>query len=227
VNKRLATTVIVACGILIGAWSFRVSQRLTTLEMRSVATAPAPQQDTVVVSLKGVSLGASTAPVTLVMFTDYECPFCRRFAEETLPELMTRFIEPGKLRLVIRDLPIRQIHPNALTFASAARCGAAIKHEAFNDLHMALYRGGDDPLETLRASAEAGGVDFTTLSKCVEQNRFLVDIEHDEAEARVLGVRSTPTFIIGRSTRGKDVRGQVIRGARPTEEFVAAVEALL
>jgi predicted DsbA family dithiol-disulfide isomerase len=92
---------------------------------------------------------------------------------------------------------------------------------------MVLYRGDGDPIETLRASAEAGGVDFTALSQCVEQNRFIDDIELDEAEARVLGVRSTPTFILGRSTRGKDVRGQVIRGARPTEEFVAAVEALL
>jgi protein-disulfide isomerase len=125
--RWISTVVIIACGVAVAGWSFRVSQRLTALELRTVATAPAPQQDTVVVSLKGVSLGAPTAPVTLVMFTDYECPFCRRFAEETLPELITRFIEPGKLRLVIRDLPIRQLHPNALMFASAARCGAAIR----------------------------------------------------------------------------------------------------
>lgn len=219
--------VIVVAGVVLAGWNVRVGQRLSALEQRPGPVA-AGQSDSATTSVNGIVLGNPKAPITIVEFTDYQCPFCRRFAEETLPLLITDYIAQGKVRLILRDLPIRTIHPNALALASAARCAAAIDMDRFETFHIALFQHANDDVTTAVSQAAASAaLDPADITACMEVDQYVKDIEKDEAEAVRIGVRSTPTFIIGRSGDGATVSGTMIRGAQPTATFVAAVESLL
>ncbi len=169
-------------------------------------------------------LGEPDAPLTLVEFTDYQCPFCNRFFKTTLPRLKEKYIDTGQLRLVVKDLPL-SFHKNAREAAQAAHCAG--DQGRFWAMHDILYENAarlDAGL--LPGYAEQLSLDVAAFEQCLASDRHLDDIDADSAEARRAGVTGTPTFVLGRTTDDV-IEGVRIRGAKPYEAFEAEIKKLL
>lgn len=166
------------------------------------------------------ALGSIKAPVTLVEFTDYQCPFCKRYHEETLPAVMKEFVDKGLVRLVVRDLPL-PIHPNAVKAAQAAHC--ADEQGKFWPMQDALFRNGNDLApERIPTYASTAQADPEPFRQCFASDRHLDKIQASSIEAGQLGITGTPTFVIGKSG-GAKVNGRKLVGAQPFDAFRAAI----
>jgi protein-disulfide isomerase len=144
--------------------------------------------------------GPSDAPVTIVEFTDYECPFCRRQATEVLPAVLAR--SGDRVRYVVRNFPLAALHPLAIAAAQAAEC---VDHQGrFWDFHDALMRERR-PLTVarIREQAAAVGVDAGAFEQCWQAEATRAIVARDLLDGWELGVTGTPTlFINGRRVRG-------------------------
>ena len=170
------------------------------------------------------SLGRSDAPLTLVEFTDYRCPFCRRFQAETFPLIKKNYIDTGKVRFIVRDLPL-EFHSSARPAAEAAHCAA--EQGKFWEMHEALLSGAD-PLANGGMDARAGGVGLylTGLHVCLRGARYEGAIAANAAAADSLGLNGTPAFVLGRVENGVLV-GEIGAGAQPYVAFDEAIKELL
>ena len=198
-----------------------------TLEMRAAVSAPAPQGPLFVhlkLDAREYTLGKSDAPLTLLEFTDYQCPYCRRFQSETWPLLKKNFIDTGKLRFIVRDLPL-QFHSTARPAAEAAHCAG--EQGKFWEMHHALLTGKDalDAAGIDRRARDVG-LDLERLHGCIQGNRYEADIARNTATADALEIRGTPAFVLGRMEHG-GLEGQLVEGAQPYAEFEAALRQLL
>jgi protein-disulfide isomerase len=171
------------------------------------------------------SLGSATAPVVMIEFSDFQCPFCGTFSREVLPTLNREYVEPGKLRMVFKHLPLQQKHPQALEAAEAAVC--AQNQGKFWQMHDLLFQPGS-PLdaEGLTAKAVKLGLDVAEFSTCLSGN--VARVAEDAVLAVQLGFKGTPSFLVGSS--GADGRVRVrsaVYGVRPIEDFRKAIEGVL
>lgn len=174
------------------------------------------------------ALGSDSAVVTLIEYSDYECPYCIRHFHETMPKLAA-LIEAGRLRYVFKDLPIAELHPNAIRAHQAARC--ADDQGQFWPLHGRLFSPpGSHSTAALEAEARAAGLDGEPFRECLESGRHIAEIQASVTEAFDMGARGTPAFFLGErdlSTNRVEVV-RIIAGAQPFavfEEAVAAVSA--
>ena len=169
-------------------------------------------------------LGEPDAPVTMVEFVDYECPFCRRFFQGTYAELKREYIDPGKLRLVVKDLPLG-FHQQARKAAQAAHCAG--EQGGYWPMHDKLF-GGTAGLNqgALLAYGEQLGLDGAAFRECLDSDRHQTQIDADIAESQAAGIPGTPAFILGRSAGGT-VEGAHIRGALPFRVFKGHIDRLL
>jgi len=155
--------------------------------------------------------GPADAPVTIVEFSDFQCPYCSR-ATATLKKLDAAY--PGKIRLVYRDFPLVQIHPNAARAAEAAAC--ANEQGKFWPMHDAMFEHQDKLAEAdLKASAAALGLDAAAFNTCLDSGRHTAEWKKDAAEGDRYGVSSTPAFFIN---------GRLVVGAQPYESFVRILD---
>ncbi|MCB9542294.1 MAG: thioredoxin domain-containing protein [Myxococcales bacterium] len=162
------------------------------------------------VAATGPARGPADAPITVVGFADYECPYCAR-AAESLAEAAAKF--PGKVRIVFRDFPL-DFHPNAVPAAIAARCaGAQGKYWEMHDLLFANQRALD--ATALRGHATALGLDGTKFEACMRDPAQIAAVAADEAAGKKLGVEGTPAYF---------VNGIPLSGAQPVEAFVTVFE---
>ena len=170
------------------------------------------------------TIGEPDAPVTLVEFVDYECHYCRRFFHTTYAQLKREYIDPGRLRLVIKDLPL-PFHKQARKAAQAAHCAG--EQNGFWAMHDKLY-GGEAGLNkgALLAYAKRLGLNQEAFKDCLVSDRHLGQIDADIAEAKAVGIPGTPAFVLGRSG-GQEVEGAHIRGALPFGVFKGHIERLL
>jgi len=157
--------------------------------------------------------GVADAPVTIVEFADYQCPFCKR-SQKVLDQLLYEF--KGKVRLAHKDFPLPS-HPGAFPAAEAARCaGAQGVFWEYNDL---LYIAAPDfSRDDFVRYAGRLGIDREAFAACLDAKRYRKEIEADIAEGRAWGVRGTPTFVIN---------GAPLVGAQPIEAFRDAVRDAL
>ena len=157
------------------------------------------------------SLGRDDAPVTVIEFSDYHCPFCKR-AEDTVAQILARYGD--RVRLVFKDFPIDQLHPQSRRAHEAARCAA--EQSRFWEYHKLLFAGppqaSPDQLKTL---AERAGIDVGRFERCLADGGHKADIQHDVDEGVALGVNATPTFFIN---------GRPLSGAQPLETFVRLID---
>ena len=171
------------------------------------------------------SEGRADAPVTLVEFTDFQCPFCARFHRDTLPTLRERFIAPGHVRYVVVDLPLPS-HPQSPRAHEAAHCAAEQgRYFALQTVLFANFR--DLAEERFPAMAREAGVALPAFEACLASGRHAEKVRTGVAQAGALGINGTPTFIIGRAGPDGSVTGPLVVGAHPTEVFVAGLEAAL
>jgi protein-disulfide isomerase len=172
------------------------------------------------------TLGRPDAPVTLVEFSDFQCPFCGRFFATTFPALKQDYIDTGKLRYVFRDFPLDQLHPNARKAAEAAHCaGEQGKYWEMHDVLFQNQRALAPP--QLAEYARAVGVAGAAFEQCVSSGRYAPQIERGLAEGATAGVQGTPGFVIGRTTAADTVEGTPIRGAQSVETFRRIIEQWL
>ncbi len=174
-------------------------------------------------------IGDPNAPITIIEFSDFECPFCARFYVQTLPVLMSEYIDEGKVRLVFRDFPIQSIHPNALPASLAAEC--ANEQGRFKDMHDALFdnqghwssAGTTESIALFSQYADAIGLEQGQFDSCLTSGKYIDEIRGDLNDGRNYGVSGTPGFFIG-----NDKVGYVeLRGAQPFESFKRVIDSQL
>jgi len=174
------------------------------------------------------SKGNPEATLTLIEFSDYQCPFCARHARETLAEIDKTYVSTGKLRYVFRNFPIEGIHPLAFRAHEAAACAA--EQGKFWEMHARLFGNQKalDP-ENLPKHAETIGLEMSRFRTCFDSRRLSVRIRQDIAEGRALGVNGTPMFFLGvtQPTDGKVKALRMLRGSQDFEAFRNAIESLL
>lgn len=156
--------------------------------------------------------GSANAPITIIEFSDYECPYCRRWHAEVWPKIKAKYGD--KVRLVYRDFPLYNIHPNAGPAAAAANCaGEQDRYWEFNEMLFTDERGlGDEVYVTYATQLD---LDLDEFNQCVASGAQEKEVEADLNYASELGVRSTPTFFLN---------GLGIVGAQPFEVFEQIID---
>jgi protein-disulfide isomerase len=204
----------------------QLAQVLRLLSQRAPQAAAAPNGP-VRASVTGApALGRADAPVTIVEFSDYQCPFCQRFFATTLPALKREYVDAGKVRYVFRDFPLDQLHPQARKAAEAAHCAG--EQGKYWEMHDALFGhpGALTPPE-LAEHARAVGADGARFDECLSSGRHAARVERGLAEGAAAGIQGTPGFVIGRTKAGDVVEGTPVRGAQPVEAFRRIIDRLL
>ena len=156
--------------------------------------------------------GTATAPVTIVEYSDFHCPFCRR-VQPTLSSLLQKY--PGKVRLVYKHLPLDSLHPQARRVSEAAWCAA--KQDKFWGFHDAVYAdtGTDASDATLTRYATAAGLDAAAFTACLASPESKAAVQREVEQGEALGLNSTPGFF---------VNGREVRGAQPIEAFESIID---
>ena len=168
-------------------------------------------------------LGSENAPVTMVEFSDYQCPFCRRFATTVFPTIKREYIDTGKVRYVFRDFPLSSIHPQAQKAHEGAHC--AREQNKYWEMHDLLFQDQKKlPSQEMSQFAEQVGLDVDTFQHCLDSGKHGPSIKKDIADGSKAGVRGTPSFVIGKSGDGKTITGTLVRGAQPLARFKQAIE---
>ena len=190
--------------------------------------AAAPQRPTdekVKVDLRGVpAMGRADAPVTMVEFTDLECPYCRNFHVGTFEQIKRAFIDTGKVRFVSRDFPL-DFHANARPAALAVRC-AGEQGKFWEMRHGVTLNANALGRDTYFAQARSVGLEMTRFESCFTAEKYKAAIEQDVRVGLAAGVSGTPTFVIG-ATVADGVEGQRIVGAVPYDVFESRIKELL
>lgn len=168
-------------------------------------------------------LGSKNAPVAMIEFSDFECPFCRSFWRDTLPLIKSQYIDTGKVKFVYRDFPL-SFHPGARPAAEAAEC--AEEQGKFWVLHDKIFGEQDKQgTGTIQFTKEdvirwAGQIGLGTnkFNQCLESGKYASEVEKDFADGSAAGVSGTPAFFIN---------GKLVVGAQPFAIFQQAIEATL
>jgi protein-disulfide isomerase len=173
--------------------------------------------------------GSQDAPITIVEFSDFQCPFCSRFFQQTLPQLEQNYIVTGKVKFVYRDLPLDSLHPNARPTHIAAEC--ADEQGKFWQYHDILFENqtqwnklaSQDLDDTLVQYAQDLGLDVSSFKACLNSPEIADEVNKDYLEATRYGVSGTPTFFIGNE---KDGFTKLV-GAQPFTAFESQIESRL
>lgn len=167
------------------------------------------------------TMGDPNAPVTIVEYTDYQCPFCNRHVQETMPQLIENMIDTGRVYYVIKDFPLDQLHPEARAAAVAARCAG--EQDAYLEMHDAIFasqaewagQGEEGAASYFNDVAAELGLDKTAYDQCVTSSNHPENVQASFEEGSVLGVTGTPSFF---------VNGYMVSGAQPYDVFEYVIE---
>ena len=200
-------------------------ERLTTVQPQQGVPAPPAQPTTAkVTNLKGYVMGKPDAPVTMVEFTDLQCPFCRQFSITSFEEIKKNWIDTGKLRYISRDFPL-DFHAQAMPAARAARCAG--EQGKFWELRMTLMKNANLlTSEYISKAATELKLDMRPFTACSASTKYDAEIQAEMQEGARLGVGGTPTFIIGKTT-ATSVEGPMLVGALPYVQFDAKLKEVL
>jgi protein-disulfide isomerase len=162
-------------------------------------------------------LGDVNAPVEIIEFSDYQCPFCSRFWADTLPLVKENYIDTGKVKLIFRDFPLSNIHPEAQIAAEASECVRSFGgDDAFWDFHDTMFENQRDLSEDkLVEWATEAGFD---IQECLDNGDFRQEVLDDFADGNLAGVTGTPSFVIN---------GVPVSGAIPYDQFAALIDSAL
>ena len=161
--------------------------------------------------------GNANAPVTIIEFSDFQCPFCAKFFTETLSLIDEKYINTGKVKLVYRDFPLENIHPQATPAAQAAEC--ADEQGKYYEYHDKLFENQQLlSLDNYKRWAVELGLDAKQFNDCVDSKKYASEVQKDLADGSAAGVTGTPAFFIN---------GKSVSGAQPFTVFEALIEAEL
>lgn len=167
------------------------------------------------------AMGSSSAAITMVEFSDFQCPFCGAFFSQTFPQVEKNYIDSGKIRFVFKNMPLTSIHPNALEAALAAQC--ANEQSKFWQYHDWLFTNQNSWVElndtdatmAFKQYASMLGLDTSSFDSCLDSKKYSSAVSKDAQDGATYGATGTPTFFIG-----NDQKGYVtISGAQPYSVF--------
>lgn len=178
-------------------------------------------------SIAGAPLqGDKNAKLTLIEFSDYQCPFCKRHEQNTSPQIQKEYIDSGKLRYVFRDFPLEAIHPDAFKAHEAARCAG--EQNQYWEMHGLLFDSSPAlQLDKLTEYAQQLNLQPEPFKQCLDSSKYADQVRADLAEGQKLGVRGTPTFFLGVSDGDQVKQVRAIRGAMPFTVFKQEIDTLL
>jgi protein-disulfide isomerase len=165
--------------------------------------------------------GRADAPLTLFEMSDFQCPFCRSFALETMPALDSEYVRTGKVRFVYVNFPLTRVHQNAQAAAELAVCAA--RQGKFWRMHDLLFRhqpqwaGLANPVPYFLALGDSSGLNRTRLARCVTSRAAQAEVEADAASSANAGASATPTFYVERL---------LVSGAAPLAVFRHLLDSL-
>jgi protein-disulfide isomerase len=206
----------------------QIRSLLEKLEKQGLAQKPKkpkpPATATLQLDPESPSLGATDAPITVVEFTDFQCPYCKRFVETSFPNLKRDYVDTGKVRWVARDLPLK-FHPNARKAAQAAHCAG--EQGRYWEMRDTLFRNNRNLApEQLIQYAAPTGIDPGPFADCLASERYLERIDRDAQLAQSIRVTGTPTFVIGKP-KGLTLSGKRVVGAKKQAVFSTEFDRLL
>lgn len=198
------------------------------------ARAPAPtappgfREQTVSIE-DAVVKGDENAPVTIIEYSDYQCPYCARNYREVMPLIQSEYVDTGKVKFVMREFPLTSIHPNAMNASKAALCAG--DQDRYWDMHNLLFENqrqlDAESLNTHAASLELNTDEF---KRCMEDTASTRRVQADMASGARLGMRGTPGFYIGHTDPDNPDKVHLtvaIRGAQGIDQFRASLNDLL
>jgi protein-disulfide isomerase len=197
---------------------------LVVLALGASASVPAqsppniPPPNVKVTNLAGYSLGRPDAPLTMIEFTDLQCPFCRQFHVTAFDQLKVNYIDTGTLRFISRDSPVPAAHPLAMRAAVAARC-AGYQGKFWEMRDTVLVNNAHLTADMFVTFAEQLKLDGSAFATCLANpGRALSEIQSDVADGKSVGVFATPSFVFG-WTSANGVEGPLMSGA-PTYQVL-------
>ena len=198
------------------------------------AQTPPPDSGPVAVALDDDPvLGDKNAPVTLVEFSDYECPFCKRYFTETFPEIKKNYIDTGKVKLVYRDYPLPFHDPLATTEAMAANCsreqeGDMVYFKYHDEIFKRTKSNGQGLIkEDLYKIAKDLNLNDSKFRTCLDSEKYKDEVIKDAAAGATFGVSGTPTMFIGKSNSDGKINGVRVVGAQPYAAFKTVIDQQL
>ncbi len=207
-NTLLAALVILAVGFsftsgyIIGGTGNNAAMEIREAQAPTQAaepTQPAPGRVQVSVDDDEV-IGSANAPITIIEFSDFECPYCGRFFDETLPQIKTDYVDTGKVKIVYRDFPL-QFHPEAMPAALAADCAG--EQGKYYEYHNKLFENQDSlGVANFKAWASELGLNTVQFNSCLDTQKYANEINKDTQDGINAGVSGTPTFFIGNPVNG-------------------------
>ncbi|MEK7125124.1 MAG: DsbA family protein [Patescibacteria group bacterium] len=212
---------VILAGIIIGGTILYANRSPVPTDNQPAAAARAVKAD--VSADDDPVLGDPSAKVTIIEFSDFQCPYCRRFWQETLGQLKKEYIDTGKVKLVYRDFPL-SFHPAAEPSAQAAEC--ADDQGKFWEYHDKIFEGqiklGTGTVQygatELKKWAQELGLNTVQFNGCLDANTYKEEVAKDQADGSAAGVTGTPAFFIN---------GNLLVGAQPFSAFKAAIDAEL
>lgn len=211
---------IIITGIIIAGTIFYVGSRSNT-QGNIVQGAPSPPENIgrkveVAIVDSDPLLGDNNAPVTFIAFEDFECPFCERFSQQTLPLIINEFVKSGKVRIVWKDFPL-SIHSRAQEAHEAARC--AWEQDKFWEYHDVIYDNQNNlGTNDLKRHAKNLGLNESQFSSCFDSGKYTDLIKEKVSEGTSIGVSGTPSFLIN---------GRLVVGAQPYQTFADIINQII
>ncbi|MFN2189225.1 MAG: DsbA family protein [Candidatus Promineifilaceae bacterium] len=192
----------------------RLAEAFTPVERPTPSTVEVPTGE-------AYSIGDPGAPITIVEYTDMQCPYCSRHNQNTFPRIIEQYVDTGQVRYVFKDFPLTQLHPQAVIAAEATRC--ALEQDAFLEMYDLLFDkqqewSGVEPSAIFAGYADELGLDKSSFQECLSSNRYEAAVISDLQEGVAFGVTGTPSFFIN---------GYPVTGAQPFEVFQQTINAML
>jgi protein-disulfide isomerase len=205
-----------------------LEQQLNQL-LAALTQARDPQPQEAPISVAGApSRGKADAKVTMIEFSDFQCPYCGKHYRETMPKIDEEYIKTGKVRYVFRDFPIDSLHPQSPKAHEAANC--ANEQGKYWDMWNALFsKPRQMSHDDLIARATEVGLDVPRFTQCLDSGKYTAKVNASVQEAINLGANGTPIIFFGLTEPGKDTvkAVRVLRGAYPYDRFKATIDSLL
>lgn len=167
------------------------------------------------------AMGAENAPVTIVEYSDFQCPLCTKYYRDTYHTILDNYLASGKVKYVFKHFPLN-IHPQAPDAALASEC--ALEQNKFWEMHDALFEnqstwsGKTDHLDTFKKLAQNLGIDTDKFNACLDSQKYRNNVEKDYQEGINRSIRGTPSFYIN---------DRIIVGAQDSKVFTDMIEAEL
>lgn len=197
----------------------------TVAEDTTVPT-PAPSNNTPAGVDDDPVIGDADAPITLIEFTDYQCPFCARHFTQTYGQIKKEYVDTGKVKIVLRDYPLG-FHQHAQKAAEAANCAG--DQDLYWEMHdmlfntQATWSSLADAVPTFKQYAKDLGANASTFDSCLDSDKYKDEIAKDMADGAASGISGTPGFWI----IGPDDQSQQVSGAFPYDTFKNAFDGML